>query len=291
MRTWDKKETKVSLKFDNDDFPSLPITPSKAKGAKGGPRRAVAPATPQVAHTSPSRGPYSAAQPEKVTADGDGSQTLQPEKVTVAYGDGSAAQPEKVTEGKIMPPPGLEAVLDQAEEEEEEGQEQCFGDLGSENDAQSWLNELLEARKGEEDQEEPQQEPEEEAVPVQAKDEAENPEEQAEEARPVGVSETSEAVSQEPPDYTSMLVVRGYEAEANGYLSVAKGDHVNAWLQFQGPGDAGCAYPTYVFARMLPNGQQGWLPPHVIWERYVDANGRAWAHDPSSGEFAWEDEL
>jgi hypothetical protein len=90
---------------------------------------------------------------------------------------------------------------------------------------------------------------------------------------------------------TRMLCVRSYEAEADGYISVMKGDHVDAWLQFQGPADEGCDYPTYVYGEVLPGGPRGWLPPHVIWELYVDDSGRGWAYEASTGESVWEDEL
>lgn len=103
----------------------------------------------------------------------------------------------------------------------------------------------------------------------------------------------SEGSTAEPEtaDYVSMLVIRDYDAEADGYLSVSKGEHVNVYLQFQGHGDAGCVWPTYVFAKVDTEDRHGWLPPHVAWERYYNENGRAWAHDASTGDFTWEDEI
>jgi len=104
-------------------------------------------------------------------------------------------------------------------------------------------------------------------------------------------SEEALHTESETLDYVTMLAIRDYDAEADGYVSVAKGDHVSVYLQFQGLGDVGCVWPTYVFAKVDAAGRQGWLPPHVAWERYVDETGRAWAHDASTGDFVWEDEM
>jgi len=105
----------------------------------------------------------------------------------------------------------------------------------------------------------------------------------------------SEAAS-ESNDPTLMLAVYNYQSEANGYVSVAKGDHVRVWTEHQAPGDPGCTWSTYVFAqvRSMQAGAEictGWIPFDVAWERYVDAAGRAWAHNPSSGDFVWEDQI
>jgi len=93
-----------------------------------------------------------------------------------------------------------------------------------------------------------------------------------------------------------MVAVEDYHAEADGYVSVKKGDHVTVWLEFQAPGDSGCAFPTYTYAKVGSKSQTagdgtGWIPPHVVWDRYVDDEGRGWAHDASTGQILWEDEI
>lgn len=82
------------------------------------------------------------------------------------------------------------------------------------------------------------------------------------------------------------VVSSAYLAEAPGYLSVKDGELVDV-LDLAEPGDLGCAWPSYVWARSR-EGAQGWLPKALLWRQYVTEEGRFWLHNEATGQWRWE---
>lgn len=104
--------------------------------------------------------------------------------------------------------------------------------------------------------------------------------------------ETSLKADSQPCNHARrLLAVNSYLAESYGYLSVERGDAVVA-LTEPTPGDAGCAWPTYLFCQVGDSAErQGWVPQQIFWDLFKDENGRPWISDPDSGEWRWQDEF
>eukprot|EP00928_Gymnodinium_smaydae_P022079 TRINITY_DN18660_c0_g1_i1.p1 TRINITY_DN18660_c0_g1~~TRINITY_DN18660_c0_g1_i1.p1 ORF type:complete len:692 (+),score=149.91 TRINITY_DN18660_c0_g1_i1:164-2239(+) len=103
-------------------------------------------------------------------------------------------------------------------------------------------------------------------------------------------TEEAAAAEESPKVPRQMMAVKEYVAEANGYLDVSRGDILDAYLHTAAPGDQGCTYAVYLYARN-ETGSGGWVPYKVLWEYNVDDDGRPWLYDPSTGTRTWVDEL
>lgn len=110
--------------------------------------------------------------------------------------------------------------------------------------------------------------------------------------RSKAAADSTEEIPVKDTGQTVHLVILAYAAEAIGYLSVALDDFVSVRFSSPVPGDPGCKFTGYIFARRCADGASGWLPKDVlssdVWKRYADADGRPWLYNEETEEFRWE---
>merc|ERR1711879_579412 len=64
------------------------------------------------------------------------------------------------------------------------------------------------------------------------------------------------------------VAMNAYTAEAEGYLTVDRGECLEALVAEPQPGDIGCRWKTYVYGRRQGrSGDAGWSPHCVMWRR------------------------
>eukprot|EP00927_Polykrikos_kofoidii_P077256 TRINITY_DN74214_c0_g1_i1.p1 TRINITY_DN74214_c0_g1~~TRINITY_DN74214_c0_g1_i1.p1 ORF type:complete len:742 (+),score=125.91 TRINITY_DN74214_c0_g1_i1:103-2226(+) len=104
---------------------------------------------------------------------------------------------------------------------------------------------------------------------------------------------------------SAMVAVRGYDAEAEGYVSLTKGERVKVWKETKAPGSGISQWPVYVYGVRQGRadktgrtraddegvGDVGWLPLQAVWDLYFTPEGRAWLYHDVTQKWKWEEEL
>jgi hypothetical protein len=91
------------------------------------------------------------------------------------------------------------------------------------------------------------------------------------------------------PQWSLMVAVQAYCAEADGYLSVAAGSQVRALTDSVASADPQSAWPSSVYC--CQGEASGWVPQALLWRCYSDRAGRLWAYDEATSSWLWVDEL
>lgn len=101
------------------------------------------------------------------------------------------------------------------------------------------------------------------------------------------------AAPQQPGLVVQAVAVLAYQAESDGYLSIESGDSLYIKRDTLQPGDPGCIWPAYVFARRSKALDYGWVPQKAVWRRYKNHKGRAYLYDGGApaGAWCWESQF